>query len=273
MGIIQTNAIRSWLALCPPCEILLLGDDEGTSDIAKELGLRHFPDIDRNEFGTPLISSLFQTAEDAARHELLCQINADIMLTDDFLPAIDRIRSLRSKFLIAGRRWDLDIEKPWDFEDPNWQAKLRRHSVEHGTLHPPFGLDYFVFPKGLWGELPPFAIGRQVLDNWLIYAARSRRVPVIDASAAITAIHQNHDYSYHPEGERGIKVGLEARRNRELAGSSEHLFDLWDATHLLDDSGLKRALTWTHLRKRLYRMPFMRSALEALRSISGGRRE
>ncbi len=46
--VIQTNAIRSWLLLRPECEVILFGNDEGTAEIACELGRRHIPNIDCN---------------------------------------------------------------------------------------------------------------------------------------------------------------------------------------------------------------------------------
>ena len=42
---IQRNAITSWTRLTPRPEILLFGDEEGTGEIARELGLRHFPEV------------------------------------------------------------------------------------------------------------------------------------------------------------------------------------------------------------------------------------
>ena len=50
---IQRNAIASWTRLIPRPEIFLFGGEEGTAEIAHELGLRHFPEVARNEFGTP----------------------------------------------------------------------------------------------------------------------------------------------------------------------------------------------------------------------------
>src|SRR6266705_5770550 len=80
-GIIQRNAIRSWTLLRPKCEIILLGDDEGTSHVAKEFGVEHIAEIARNEFGTPLLNDMFASAERRASHKLLCFVNADIILT------------------------------------------------------------------------------------------------------------------------------------------------------------------------------------------------
>ncbi len=34
IGVIQTNAIRSWLLLCPECEIILFGGEEGIAEVA-----------------------------------------------------------------------------------------------------------------------------------------------------------------------------------------------------------------------------------------------
>src|ERR1700686_3381548 len=84
---IQRNAILSWTRLAPRPEILLFGNEEGTAEIAHELGLRHFPEVARNEFGTPLLGDLFRKAEQQASSPLLGYVNADIILTNDFISA------------------------------------------------------------------------------------------------------------------------------------------------------------------------------------------
>jgi len=52
--VIQTNAIKNWLQLRPQCEVILFGSDEGTAEVAARLDTRHVPEVDRNEYGTPL---------------------------------------------------------------------------------------------------------------------------------------------------------------------------------------------------------------------------
>ncbi len=69
MKVIQRNAIQSWRSLGPGVEIILMGDDEGTQEAAREFGIRTIPDVARNASGTPLISSLFEKAQDHATHE------------------------------------------------------------------------------------------------------------------------------------------------------------------------------------------------------------
>ena len=248
IAVIQRNAIRSWTLLKPACEILLFGDDEGTTEAAAEFGLRHIPDIARSEYGTPLVSDLFEQAQQLATHDLLCYVNADIILMSDLMAAVRRIPFRR--FLMAGRRWDVDLTQPWSFENPDWEIRLREYVYHYGRLHDPAGIDYFVFPRGLWKTIPPFAIGRTIWDNWLIYGARARGAAVVDATQATMVVHQNHNYTHVPDGANRVWKGPEARNNLTLAGGYDHAFTLDDATWLLTPRWLLPALQWKHLRRR-----------------------
>jgi hypothetical protein len=60
---IQRNAISSWVRLRPQCEIFLFGDEEGTAEVAKEFGACHVSEMARNEYGTPLLSDVFEKGE------------------------------------------------------------------------------------------------------------------------------------------------------------------------------------------------------------------
>ncbi len=247
-AVIQRNAVRSWTLLRPAGEIILFGNDEGTAEVAAEFGIRHVPDVARNEYGTPLVSDLFEQAQRLATHDLLCYVNADIILMSDFPAAVQRIPFRR--FLMAGRRWDVDLTRPWDFESPDWEVRLRDYVYRYGCLHAPAGIDYFVFPRGLWEKIPPFAIGRTIWDNWLIYGARACGAAVVDATRATMVIHQNHDYTHVPEGANRVWQGPEAHYNLTLAGGYDHAFTLDDATWLLTSRWLLPALQWKHLRRR-----------------------
>jgi len=253
IAVIQTNAIRSWTLLRPPCEVMLFGDEKGTAEIATELGVRHFPDVVCNEYGTPLVNSVFEIAQNVGRHRLMCYANADIILMSDFLRAITQVR--KHSFLLVGQRWDVEVKEPVDFSDPLWETTLLAYLKENGKLHPKFGIDYFVFPRGLWGDIPPFAIGRPGWDNWMVYRARYRGFAVIDGTKVITAVHQNHDYSHLLGGEEDMRKGTEAQRNLDLLGGRHYSFNVRDATHLLTPDDLKSAMSMKHLYRRLERLP------------------
>ena len=235
-AIIQRNAIRSWTLLKPSCEIILFGDEVGTIETANELGVLHCSAVQRNECGTPLLNDLFTQASQHASKAYLGCINADIILLDDFARAFERVLSWRARFLMVGQRRNLEITEALDF-GPGWDDRLRVQATKEGEFYA--GIDYFVFPKDLWGRIPPFAIGRFYWDNWLLYEARIRKAPVIDCTQAVMAVHQNHDYAHFSARPEEISKCPETRRNRELLGGPHHCFGASETTHQLTLQGIK----------------------------------
>jgi hypothetical protein len=116
---------------------------------------------------------------------------------------------------------------------------------------PPQWIDYFVFSRGLYADqMPAFVIGRPGWDNWLLWYPLSIGAPVVDASSVVRAVHQNHDYGYHPQGEKGVWEGEEAQENYRLHAGK--FATLSNATHVLTQSGLRRnyKASWTTARQR-----------------------
>src|SRR5713226_2603880 len=66
VGIIQQNAIRSWLSLNPTPKIILFGDDAGTAEFARGLGVQVVTAVETNSHGTPLVSNMFSQADSLA---------------------------------------------------------------------------------------------------------------------------------------------------------------------------------------------------------------
>jgi hypothetical protein len=104
IGMIQRNAIQSWTRLHPDIDILIFGNEQGTAEVAAEFGIRHFPDVDVNEYGTPRMNGFFQQAEEAAPHSHMCYVNADIILFPDLLEAVAKVDL--PKFVMGGLRTD-----------------------------------------------------------------------------------------------------------------------------------------------------------------------
>jgi hypothetical protein len=167
-------------------------------------------------------------------------VNADIVLFPDLLEAVAKVDL--PKFVMGGQRTDYDIEKPVDFTRPDWAKALREDAKKNGTLHGFSGIDYFVYPRGMFGEIPQFALGRWYWDNWLVYRARRLGGALIDASAGVMAIHQNHGYRHivdlESKDESRNQSGIESFRNRLLVKSI--LMTLEDADWQVDGSGLSR---------------------------------
>jgi hypothetical protein len=239
-GVIQRNALKSWTLLRPDVEVILFGDDAGAAEAARALGIRHEPQVERNERGSKRLDYLFARAQAIARHDLLCYINCDIILMQDFCRALARVSAAYSEFLMVGRRWDTEVNELYDFEKKDWEPQLRTTVLRHAKQRTPDWIDYFAFTRGLYAaDVPPLVIGRVFWDNWLLWKAGNSGAPVVDASNAVLAVHQNHDYRYHPQGKRGVFHGEESGRNHELAGGWKHLRTIADADEVLRENGLK----------------------------------
>jgi hypothetical protein len=252
-AIIQRNALGSWVRLRPAPEVILFGDDPGVAEAAAAFGVRHVPKVQRNEFGTPLVSDLFEKAAANAGGELLCYTNADIIFTDDLPRAIAVAARWRPRFLLAGRRFNLRVDEPIAFDD-GWDDRLRARAREEGDLQDAWWIDYFAFPRGTVDAVPAFAIGRAAWDNWVIYDARRRGIPVVDATGVVAAIHQAHYYGHVPHATGDHWRGLESDRNLALAGGRDRAFSLLDASHRMTAGGVRRRLPVQAIRRRLDRL-------------------
>lgn len=265
IDVIQRNAIDSWARLGAGCEVVLFGDEPGTAEVAREYGIRHVPEVARNQRGTPLISDLFARAMRLATHPELVYANADMILTSDLPAAIARVHQ-HQPFLLCGRRWNLSVSERLDF-GAGWEERLRATVAREGELAIPGAIDYFAFPRNLFDAIPPFAVGRLEWDQWLLYRARCLGAALIDATACVLAVHQDHDYEHLAAAPR-TEIDRELEDNRSLA--LFHRLDLRDATHLLTDSGLRRALDRPHLVRRLLALPkFHLPATPAVRAMYG----
>jgi hypothetical protein len=236
---IQRNAIRSWLQMGSEVEILLIGDETGMAEAAADLGVAHLKGVRRNEHGTPLVSSIFQMAREAAQADLLLFTNTDMLFFPETLELALNARQQVGDFVLLGQRQDLDVREALDFS-AGWANRLRDQVLARGRLHPLGGSDYFIFPRGLFPAIPEFAIGRAGWDNWMIYHAVTRGWTVVDATPTLTVIHQNHDYAHLP-GEQSHQRHPETSENTELAGGMRHMYMLLDTTHELNGGKIRRA--------------------------------
>jgi hypothetical protein len=227
IGDIQRRALASWAALAPDVQVLLLGDEPGAADAARETGAEHVAELARTEHGTPRLDSAFAAADRVARHPLRCFVNADVVLFHDLPQAAALVAAEHERFLLVGQTLDVD------------DAGSREQALAHGTRRGAAALDYFVFPARLYAEVPPFAIGRACFDNWLVWRARQDAI-VVDATADVVAAHQRHDYGHVDGGKAEAYYGEEAARNLELAGGKSRLYTLHDASHVLRGGRLRR---------------------------------
>lgn len=262
----QRNALRSWRAL--GLEVLLLGDEPGVEEEARAHGADHERALPRTELGTPLVSAAFEVAARRAATPFLLYANADVILVGDAAGAVRRIG--RDRFLALGHRIELDLGRELAFE-AGWAEELLHEARGRGFVDSPFAIDWFLFPRALRFDLPPFAVGRPGWDNWLIARARRLGVPVVDVGSAVVAVHQRHGYAHVPRGRAGTWEGPEGDRNRELTEGAEPLCIL-DASHVLTERGLARAVAPPYLRRRLFRFARRHAPLDRAVALVSRRR-
>ena len=220
-AIIQENAIKSWITVIDPRpQIILLGNEKGAKDICTKYNLIHIPHIKKNNFSTPLLSDIFEKAQNKALNNIMVYINSDIILTDN----LDNITSILARkykrFLAVGRRYELPINKPIHFKS-DWRKSLLDKCNERNMKNSAW-LDYFIFTKGLFRDIPPFALGRTFWDKWLIWKAVEEHCPVINVTKHVSAIHQSHGY----RNTQSVWEGKEAIENIRLAGGWSHGYSL-----------------------------------------------
>lgn len=234
-GIIQTNAITSWTKLRPRPDIILFGDDDGTAEICNQLGLKHVPDVATTERGTPLLSDMFLRGQELANTPVVCWSNADVMYTSELLAAAGTIVATPEPLYVVGRRIDIDQDQLMAFEN-DWEGALVDKADTAGERKPANWIDWFMFPSGLFTELPEFAIGRPGYDPWLIWRAADLGATVVDASDFVRAIHQRHDYSH--VGSRKVAFGgPEAKANAAIVDNWRNYHSILYARRRFDADG------------------------------------
>jgi hypothetical protein len=240
IGVIQRNAISSWTVLNPRPDIRLYGTEDGIAEAAASMGVRHETAIARNEFGTPMLDDLLHRARSFAQTPLLCYVNSDIILLQEFLNAVTAIQKQFPQFLAVAHRLNIDVDETLDFAQGGGD-RLRREIIPKGAPGNPTAIDLFVFPPNTFTNVPALVLGRAWFDQWLIKDARARGIPVVDITRVARAIHQNHEYLHIAGGQQGAYWGEEARRNLAIYGGVPHTHTLLDVSHeFLADGTIRR---------------------------------
>jgi hypothetical protein len=233
VGTIQRNALASWTRVDPAAQVLVLGDETGAADAAAEIGADHVSELQRNEHGTPLLDGAFRIAAERRRNELLCYVNADILFPRSLADAARVAVGLQRPFLVVGECRNVRVEDRVDPDAIDWRALLQGARKRGADA-----IDYFVYTPELYGDIPPFSVGRPAFDNWLVWKARNDGAAVVDATWTVSALHQDHTYA-HIGSVSQRNTSPEAVENRRLAGGGrERLYSRFDATHRLTSHGL-----------------------------------
>lgn len=244
VGIIQDNAIRSWARLVPAPQIILFGQESAGVPVAREVHA-DVRTVATNSFGTPLVSAMFKEADGLATNSVIAFLSSDVILAQDLGSAAQAASAWSDRFLLVSQRRDVDVRQRIDFESGNRLRDL----ISRSSLHSPGAIDLFVYRRGQYADMPPFAIGRTSYDNWLLWSTVASNIPLIDATEYVTLLHQNHDYSHAASTD--VWYGIEATENRKWVKHWTHYYTITHATWKLRGDG--KIVRATDLKYRLAR--------------------
>ena len=185
---IHRNTIRNWGLLSPDVLPVLFVKLKAPSDIVDNAHKRKwhiFPVPRRSESGIPVLSdySLFDTFYAYANNDILFDRN----LTDTLYELI-RLKKNLTNLLVVGRR------RNWKINSQQSVSKLDEigHYAKSAKLFNIDAQDDFISIRNgyTWSTIPDFVVGRKSYDNWLAATAVAKEIPLVDATATITALHQ-----------------------------------------------------------------------------------
>ncbi|MCX8112390.1 MAG: hypothetical protein N3E49_04230 [Bacteroidia bacterium] len=193
---IQRKAIQSWLRLHSQVEVILMGRDEGVAEVSQEFGLRYIPEIEYNERGVPILSSLFRLAAQHSSYDLLVYTNADILISSRLVKALQAIQQRWKNFLLVSAPWIISYD---EVEEVNGNETLLIQRAHKSPT--PSGVDIFAFSKSTYWkvfvQMPPFLVGRLAWDFWLMAEPVLRGIPAIDGTDYVTIFHPDDRRSTH----------------------------------------------------------------------------
>lgn len=244
----QRNALNSWKALDPDIEIMLFGNPGGAEQIVREFGLKHYPDVPMFEERLVQIDAMFDIAQAEGKYDIQAYVNGDMIFGGDFLAALKVVEF--DKFMAIGRRWTFPVQDSLPVDCIERVIKLQNSIRAEVELDGFQSIDYFCYRRGTFVDLKPLYLGTVTWDNYMIYHCISNKIPVVDLTAAITAVHQKHDYVYLPGKRDEFYSGPAAQHNRDLIGGWEKLFGTNDSTHIVKDGKVNPAREYEYVDRR-----------------------
>lgn len=196
----QMNAISSWKRIVNPKNIIVFTQDSSSCQyIESELGVRCQMDslcVDPN-YNRPMMNCIWNLARNMSQTRFMTFVNGDIMIFDDFLATIEKLKGLFGDyFLMVGQRKDLDVDNVIDFDKKDVVKDFLGYAERSGTYHGEWGIDYFVLGSKIWEEklfeFPDFLAGVFRWDNWLLSECIiNNKIQVVDATQSVDVIHQD----------------------------------------------------------------------------------
>ncbi|KAK2142890.1 hypothetical protein NP493_4729g00003 [Ridgeia piscesae] len=192
------NTLRLWSLLGPSVRPILYYSPgrqlPGLHELARSLGWEVFPcpDVSPTPGRLPVLRRMFVHAQEAgARAAFYGYANGDIVFDESLvltLRALRRHADFSRRLMLVGRRFNYRM-RPNETISSLFDVTLR---ARQGMWFMSTALDYFLstYDGYPWRDIPDFVVVRIGYDCWLVAHAIDLRIPVVDASASVTVLHQ-----------------------------------------------------------------------------------
>lgn len=188
---IQENSLNSWKWLNCEKEIFVFNKDESIKKLVSNLGLNLVTDYESSESSDlPTWRTMRNFASNIATdNDYIVWINSDIIVDDSLPNTIFSIKKDNNldNFVLTGKR--KNWKNYFKITDSNQISNLVLES--EGDK---WEIDYFVFKKQHFSDLPKFYIARMRFDNYLLSKSISEIEHTIDCSQTVNLIHHFHGY-------------------------------------------------------------------------------
>jgi len=241
---IYRNTIQMWAMLAPTVIPILYVDNDNMTIVrfARKHGWRvymtpkpntsekpkHNTSLKKTSSSLPpVLRTMYLHAQNHTHTPWYCYANADIIFDKSLLSTLAfltrHLAKLR-KVLVVGRRTNVNMGPGENVTSLNQVMYLARG----GKLGQSNAEDYFLTTRDgyPWNTIPNFVVGRVGYDNWIVTTALSKRIPVVDATGTILAVHQT-DSKGNKEGHNVPKDTKDI--NKKYAGKG-FKFDMGHTT-------------------------------------------
>jgi hypothetical protein len=202
---LQWTALMSWAQLIRGQNIIIFVDTEESCNFISS----HIRNIQcftitcwNKEYNKPLLNCIFHQAHQHSVTDTMIYINGDIIITPHLISTIEYTRSNYDKFMLVGRRTNIDMSltKLNEQHTNTYLPYLIEMCKQYGQLHTGYGIDLFVYSKKIIDakQFPPFLAGVYRWDNWLLsQQILDDTVTTIDITNSVLLIHQQRTRVTH----------------------------------------------------------------------------
>ena len=171
---------------------------------------------------SPIVPDLIAKALPVADTTMVAYINADIIITENF---VEKIQQMVDKYgydiYAVGSRYEIDLKEY--VNSPESYKKVQEQN--RGAYDDSTSSDIFIASKFTWrkviSEMPDFILGRWGWDNYLHMMAEVYRLKKHNCSDVLPILHCKHTFHH---------IYAQEKKHEKEAPSSQHNLALWEKT-------------------------------------------